>query len=80
MSEYAIKQDEALIFYERVIEAQRIANLEVKSMNTKKGFLNSTDMKDSGEAEDALFSLAGKKRKHGKNFHGKSFARKRRRQ
>ncbi|CAI2366261.1 unnamed protein product [Moneuplotes crassus] len=79
MSEYPIKQDEALIFYERVIEAQRLANLEVKTMDTKKGFVTGSDMKDSEEADQSLFSLAGKKRKGGKNFQSKSFARKRRR-
>lgn len=79
MEEYPIEEDSALIFYERVIEAQRLANLEIKSMDTKKGMVSHKDMKDSEEAGQNLFALAGKRNKSSKNFQSKSFARKRQR-
>lgn len=78
MEEYPIEQDNALIFHERVIEAQRLANLEIKSMNTKKGMLSSKDVQDAEEGDSNLYALAGRKRKGDKNFHVNSFARKRR--
>ena len=78
MEEYPIEQDNALIFFERVIEAQRLANLEIKSMDSKKGLLSSKDVADAEEGSQSLFSLVGKKRKNDRNFHTNSFARKRR--
>lgn len=78
MEEYPIEQQNALIFYERVIEGQRLANLEIKSMDTKKGMVSAKDMKDAEEGGQSLYALAGKKRRGDKNFHMKSFARKRR--
>lgn len=73
LDEYPINEDQAKVFYERVVEAQRIANLEIKSLDTK-GFVA-----DEEEEEVAGSLLAGKKRKSGNNFQNKSFARKRKR-
>ena len=78
MDEYPIEQENALIFYERVIEAQRLASLEIKSMDNKKGMITMKDMKDAEECGNNLYSLAGKKRKRDRNFQNNSFVRKRR--
>lgn len=78
MEEYPIEQDNALIFYERVIEAQRLSNLEIKSMDKKSGLLTKQEMEDAEEG-DNLMNLATKKRFKGRQFQKESFARTRKR-
>lgn len=69
LEEYPINEEEAKVFYERVVEAQRFAAMEIKSIDNK-GYVE-----DEDEA-----SLAGKKRKGGsKGYNSSSFARKRKR-
>lgn len=78
MDEYPIEQENALIFYERVIEAQRLANVEIKTMNKTDGVLNKSELEDAEEGEN-LMDLTTKKRFKGRNFQKKSFARTRKR-
>jgi ATP-dependent RNA helicase DDX47/RRP3 len=71
LEEYPIDESGALIFYERVIEGLRLANLEIKTIDTKKG------VQEDEEEEEAGSLLVGKKRKA--NNSNMSFAKKRKR-
>ena len=78
LEEYPIEQDNALIFHERVIESIRLANVEIKSMNSKTGVLTGKEIDDAEEGND-LLDITTKKRFKGRNFQKKSFARTRKR-
>jgi len=82
LDEYkGVTEEEAMVLNDRVVEAQRLANLELKNKDGVKGMVSAKDTADDEEAEAGDMKLfAGKKRKHGGGgFGNKSFARKRKR-
>ena len=62
------EEEDVLVFYERVQEAQRIANQEIKNLTEKKGKIKYSDDEEEKGAGGEDSGKGNNKRKSGKNL------------